>query len=305
MTQQTLEPVRPRLAPPTRRRRFSLERRHSMWGLIFVAPTFLMLLAFVLIPSVVALYLSLTRWFLVGDPVFIGIQNYLDLLNDNAFVNALAVTFLFAFGIAIPGAVISLALGLTLSVATRGRPFYQAVFYTPLVVPSVVAGIIWGVMFAGNGVINTMLGTSIPWLVSPQWAVVAVLMIMLWTNVGYYTILMFAGVEDISQEVLEAAATDGAGAFARLWHIILPLMRPVLLFVVVVATVEALTMFAQPYLLTQGGPDRATQTLALYIYQTAFSFGNVGKASAMAVILLLIAVAFAVAQFRLFRRNDD
>lgn len=276
-----------------------------MWGLIFVAPTFLMLLAFVLIPSVVALYLSLTRWFLVGDPVFIGIQNYLDLLNDNAFVNALAVTFLFAFGIAIPGAVISLALGLTLSVTTRGRPFYQAVFYTPLVVPSVVAGIIWGVMFAGNGVINTMLGTSIPWLVSPQWAVVAVLMIMLWTNVGYYTILMFAGVEDISQEVLEAAATDGAGAFARLWHIILPLMRPVLLFVVVVATVEALTMFAQPYLLTQGGPDRATQTLALYIYQTAFSFGNVGKASAMAVILLLIAVAFAVAQFRLFRRNDD
>lgn len=291
-------------ASSTPRRRTSLARRHSLWGLLFVAPTFLMLTVFVLVPSVIAIYLSFTNWHLVGAPVFVGLQNYADLLEDSAFFNALTVTFLVAFGIAIPGSVISLTLGLSLTAVSRGRALYQAIFYTPLVVPSVVAGIVWGVMYAGNGVINTLLGTSIPWLVSPQWALIAILLVMLWTSVGYYTILMFAGLQDISPEIIEAAATDGAGPFQRLRHIILPLMRPVLLFVIVVATIEALTMFAQPFLLTKGGPDRATETLALYIYQTAFSFSNIGKASALAVVLLVIATAFAVVQFRVFRRSD-
>ncbi|MCC6856143.1 MAG: sugar ABC transporter permease [Microbacteriaceae bacterium] len=290
---------------PARGRRQSLGRRHALAGFFFIAPTFILLLAFVIGPAVGAIYLSTTQWYLVGSPTFVGLKNYIDLLADSAFGQALVVTFQVAFGVAIPGAVLALILGLMLTRVRRGRSFYQTLVYTPLVVPSVVASIIWGGMYVGNGVINSLFGVHVSWLADPQVAVFAILMMMVWTNVGYYTILLYAGLEDIPGEVVEAASVDGANAVQRLRYIILPLLRPVLLFVIVVATVDALTLFVQPYLLTQGGPGRATQTLSLYIYQTAFSFGNVGRASAMAVVLLAIAMLFAFAQFRLLRSNDD
>lgn len=286
-------------------RRPSIRNRESRIGLAFVAPTFAMLTVFVLLPSVVAVWLSLTDWHLVGTPEVVGVANYLALVQDSAFGQALIVTFQVAVGVAIPGAIFALTLGLLLVGVNRGRGTYQTIFYLPLVIPSVVSSIIWGAMYAGNGVINTILGTEIRWLADPFWALVSILLLMVWTNVGYYTLLTFAGLQDLPQETLEAASVDGANAWQRLVYMILPLMRPVLLFVLVVATVEALTLFVQPYLLTQGGPGGATQTLSLYIYETGFTFGNVGKASAMAVVLLVIAIGFAVLQFRALRPAND
>lgn len=288
-----------------RERPASLPRREARAGIAFVAPTFLWLSVFVLVPSVAAIALSFTEWFLVGTPRFVGADNYFALLEDSTFGNALIVTFQVAVGVALPGSVLALGLALLMSSAARGRAAYQAILYLPLVIPSVVSSIIWGAMYLGQGVINTLLGTDIKWLADPGWALVSILMLMIWTNVGYYTILVFAGLQDIPGEILEAASMDGAGPLQRLVHIVVPLLRPVLLFVLVIATTEALTLFVQPYLLTQGGPGGATQTLSLYIYQVGFSFGNVGKASAMAVVLLVIAILFAVVQFRALRSSHD
>ncbi|PKQ36591.1 MAG: hypothetical protein CVT61_00555 [Actinobacteria bacterium HGW-Actinobacteria-11] len=291
--------------PHRRERPASLPRREARIGLAFVAPTFLWLTVFVLLPSVAAVALSFTEWFLVGSPKFIGLANYLALFEDSTFGQAVIVTFQVAAGVALPGSVLALVLALLMSNVVRGRAVYQAVFYLPLVIPSVVSSIIWGAMYLGQGVINTLLGTQIKWLADPVWALVSILMLMVWTNIGYYTILVFAGLQDIPAEILEAASMDGAGPLQRLVHIIVPLLRPVLLFVLVIATTEALTLFVQPYLLTQGGPGGATQTLSLYIYQVGFSFGNVGKASAMAVVLLAIAILFALVQFRILRSSHD
>jgi multiple sugar transport system permease protein len=130
-------------------------------------------------------------------------------------------------------------------------------------------------------------------------------MLMIWTNLGYYTVIMVAGVKDIPRECLEAASVDGAGAWRRFIYITLPLVRPVLLFVAVIAVTDALNLFVQPFLLTGGGPGDATRTLSELIYETAFQYGRAGKASAMAVVLLLLASVVALIQFRLLRRNVD
>lgn len=292
-------------APVARRRSRSITRQENRAGLYFITPAFAMIAVFVLIPSIGAIYLSTTDWFLVGTPKFVGIENYLDIFTDTAFGQSLIVTFVVALGVAIPGALVALVLALLLTRVGKKASIYQTIVYLPLVVPSVVSSIIWGAMYVGNGVINSLFNVDIRWLTHPVWAVVSVLLLMIWTNVGYYTIIVFAGLQDVPKEVIEAASMDGAGAFDRFRYILFPLIRPVLLFVSVIATTDALTLFVQPYLLTQGGPGGATQTLSLFIYQTAFAFGNVGRASAMAVVLLVIAIAFAVFQFRLLRSSDD
>jgi multiple sugar transport system permease protein len=128
---------------------------------------------------------------------------------------------------------------------------------------------------------------------------------MLWTNLGYYTVITLAGVRDIPREFYEAANLDGAGAIARFRWITIPLMRPILLFILMIATTDALTLFIQPYLLTQGGPGDATRTLSLLIYQVAFMYTDVGRASAIAVVLLVIALAISALQFYFFRHKQD
>jgi ABC-type sugar transport system permease subunit len=127
---------------------------------------------------------------------------------------------------------------------------------------------------------------------------------LVWTNLGYFTVIMLAGVRNIPHDYYEAARIDGAGAFRMAWYITLPLVRPVLLFVVVIATSNALTLFAQPYLLTQGGPADATRPLAELIYDTAFSYLNIGKATAMSFILLLLALLVVYVQFYVLRPKD-
>lgn len=292
-------------SPSPRRHQMSLERRHQRTGLLFITPAFMMILFFVLIPALGAIYLSTTEWFLVGTPTFVGLANYVGILTSSAFGQSLIITLVVAVGVALPGSLLALVLALLLTRVGKGISVYQTIVYLPLVVPSVVSSIVWGALYVGNGVINSILGVSIPWLTHPVLAVISILVLMIWTNSGYYAILVFAGLQDIPREVIEAASMDGASALQRFRYILFPLLRPVLLFVGVIATTDALTLFVQPYLLTQGGPGSATQTLSLLIYQTAFRFGDVGKASAMAVVLLVLAIGFAIAQFRALRSSDE
>jgi ABC-type sugar transport system permease subunit len=290
---------------PSRRRQSKQNKREARAGLAFVLPAFTMIALFVLLPSVGAILLSATKWYLVGKPSFVGMQNYNSILIDPAFRQALLVTFQVAIGVAIPGSLLALIFGLLLLRVGRGVSIYQTIFYLPLVIPSIVSSIIWGAMYVGNGVINSFFGDNIRWLANPTWALFAILILMVWTNVGYYTILVYAGLQDLPQEVLEASSVDGANYWQRFRYITFPLIRPILLFVIVIATTDALTLFVQPYLLTQGGPSGATQTLSLYIYKTAFAFTDIGKASAMAVVLLIVAISFAIIQFRVLRSSDD
>lgn len=273
-------------------------------GLLFVAPTLLLLLIFVIGPLLVAIYLSLTSWSLIGPPEFVGLTNFQGLWGNAQFINALVVTAKIAVMIAIPGTLLALVLA-TLIAEGRRTNVFVVLLYVPVIFPSVVSVFIWEAMYTGDGLLNTLLHTQLNWLTDQNLALWSLALLMLWTNLGYYTVITLAGVRDIPRDFYEAASLDGAGSVARFRWITMPLMRPILLFILMIATTDALTLFIQPYLLTHGGPGDATRTLSELIYEVAFMFTDVGRASAMAVVLLVLALIVSGIQFRFFRADKD
>ena len=285
-------------------RGLALARRRSLFGLLLVLPGVVPLLIFVIYPMGSALYLSFTNWQLFGTPQVQGAQNYAALGSDRQFRSALTVTLEFALGTALPSCALALGLALLFNARARFTGWYQPLLFLPAVLPTVVTSLIWGILYQGNGVINNVFGLDISWLTDQSWALPALILMTIWTNLGYYAVILLAGLREIPGDYYEAARIDGAGTAALILHIALPLVRPALLFVVVIATSNALTLFIQPYLLTQGGPGDATRTLSELIYDTAFSFLNIGKASAMSFVLLAISLAVAFFQFSVLDRGE-
>ena len=280
-----------------------LARRQALTGLLFVLPALISLAVFALYPMLRALLLSFTDWQLQGPPRYVGLANYRALLGDGQFLTCLVVTLKIALFTAIPSCVLALVLALLLDARVRFTAWYQPVYFLPAVLPSVVTTILFGILYQGRGVINTALGLDIGWLSDPNWALIGIALLVLWTNLGYFTIVLLAGIRDVPQEYYEAARLDGAGYLAMVRLITLPMISPALVFVLVVSVTGALTLFIQPFLLTQGGPGDATRTISELIYDTAFNFINIGKACAMSFVLLLIALLVAFAQFRLMSRE--
>jgi ABC-type sugar transport system permease subunit len=273
-------------------------------GLLFISPAFILLIIFFVIPLFGVIYLSFQEWYLIDTPTFVGIENYKTIYETPQFWTALGVTGKMSLFMTIPGALLAFFLAVMINEGKRTNYISTAILF-PLVFPSVVAVFIWEAMYKGDGIINTGLGVNINWLTSPKWALFSLVLMMLWTNIGYYTVIALAGVRDIPIELYEAASIDGAGFFRRIRFVTLPLMKPVLLFLVMIITSDALTLFIQPFLLTQGGPGDATRTLSQLIYQTAFMYTEIGKASAISVILLVIASALAALQFKYFNRGAN
>ncbi|HEX6478785.1 MAG TPA: sugar ABC transporter permease [Ktedonobacteraceae bacterium] len=278
--------------------------REAMVGLLFVLPAIIPLLIFVIYPMMSALYLSFTNWQLVGAPVMRGGGNYTALFGDGQFLQSLLVTLEISVGTALPLALLAFIVALLLDAHVRFTAWYQPLIFLPTILPTVVTAVVWGMLYQGNGIINVSLGLTIPWLTEARWALPALIFMLIWTNLGYFAVIMLAGVREIPRDYYEAARIDGANSFMTVWHITLPLVRPVLLFVIVIATSQALTLFAQPYLLTQGGPGDATRPLAELIYDTAFSYLNIGKASAMSFVLLVLSLIVVYVQFSLLRTKD-
>lgn len=296
---------RGRVAPiSSRRRKKSKVTGMGSSGIIFIAPTLFLLGVFFLLPLLAIIYLSLTQWSLVGSPDFVGLQNYEGIFHNPQFWTAMGVTGKISLLMAIPGALLAFVLAILINGARRTN-FFSTVILFPLVFPSVVSVFIWEAMFKGDGVLNSALGVHIDWISSTNWALPSLALMMLWTNLGYYTIIALAGVRDVPVELYDAANIDGAGYFKRIRWITLPLVRPILLFILMMATSDALTLFIQPFLLTQGGPGDATRTLSQLIYQTAFLYTDVGKASAIAVILLVAALIVAGFQFKFFSQEKE
>lgn len=287
-----------------RGKRYSKVTGMGSSGIMFVAPTLILLGIFFLLPLLAIIYLSLTQWSLVGSPDFVGMQNYQGIFSNPQFWSAVIVTGKISLFMAIPGALFAFILAILINGERRAN-FFSTIILFPLVFPSVVSVFIWEAMFKGDGVLNSALGVHINWISSTDWALPSLALMMLWTNLGYYTIIALAGVKDVPTELYDAASIDGAGYFKRIRWITLPLVRPILLFILMIATSDALTLFIQPFLLTQGGPGDATRTLSQLIYQTAFLYTDVGKASAIAVILLIAALIVAGFQFKFFSQEKE
>jgi len=272
-------------------------------GLLLVMPAVIFFAAFMLYPFLSAFWYSLTSWDLVGPPRFVGLRNYVRLLQDEDFWNAARVTAYYTFGLLVPMLPLSLLLAMLLDRRLRGRAFYQGVLFAPAVLAAVVVSMIWRVVYMPQGGLYLLFTapfglTNIPWLNDVHWAMPALIIVGIWKNVGYYMVIFLAGLQGISPTFYEAARVDGASTWQQFRRITLPLLRPIMLFVAVVSMTKAFQGFTAAYTLTGGGPADATKVLPLLVYENAFSFNKMGYASAIAVIMFVVLLALTLIQFR-------
>ncbi len=271
-------------------------------GLFFLFPALVMLFLFFLITLLGVVYLSFQEWYLIGSPTFVGFDNYFYISTNAQFWSAIRVTGKISIFIALPGALLAFTLALMINAGKRTN-YVSTILLFPLVFPSVVAVFIWEAMYRGDGILNSALGKDVNWMTNPSWALISLALMMIWTNLGYYTVIALAGVRNVPAELYDAASIDGANFLEKVRFVTMPLVKPILLFILMISTSDAITLFIQPYLLTQGGPGDSTRTLSQLIYQTAFQYTEIGRASAQSVTLLILAGIVSAIQFRLFRQD--
>lgn len=278
-------------------------------GLIWTAPWWAGFLIFLALPMGFSLYISFCEYPILQPPVFIGAQNYATLSTDPTFWLVLKNTLKFA-ALSIPAmTVLAILLAALLNQPVRGQAFFRACLFVPTVVPLVAAGIVWmWVLNPQFGVINDALrsiGIAAPpvWLEDPRWALTSLVLVSLWF-VGSPMVIYLAGLQDIPRDLYEAAHIDGASVARRFWHITLPGLSPIILFNVIVGIINALQVFALPYVIwrTRPGPERAGYFYTSYLYDNAFRYLKMGYASSMAWIQLLLVLGLTGLVFWLSRR---
>ncbi|HLH72263.1 MAG TPA: sugar ABC transporter permease [Chloroflexota bacterium] len=281
------------------------DRRRAIAGYLWISPWLLGFVIFYLGPTLASLYLSFTDYNVVSPPVWIGVSNYVyAFTKDPQFWNSLVKSFTYALEYVPAGVVISLGLALLLTVRFWGTAFYRTIFFLPGLTPVVAAVLIWQWIFDPQvGPVDYVLnavGINGPgWLGSTKWALLALVIIVLWSSVGANRMVVFiASLEGVPQELYDAAKVDGAGRFARFWHVTVPMISPATYFNLVLATIAALQVFEVAFLTTNGGPDYATWFYMLQLYQEAFVNFDMGYASALAWIFVSIVVGLTYLQVR-------
>lgn len=284
--------------------------RRALAGYCFVSPALLFLLVFALLPFLFTIWVSLHDWNML-TPVrtmpWVGLENFRYLLfDDPLFRETLRNTVYYAvFNVAI-SVVLALIIALLLNGPIKFRAIWRTIFFLPYITIPVAMAIVWRSMLNSRyGMVNGMLDRlglpEQPFLDSLTQALPTLVMIAVWYALGYYMIIFLAGLQSIPYDLYEAARLDGANTWRIFWTITLPLLKPTLLFVIVINTITSLQVFDLPFILTGGGPVNSTNTMVLYMYDTAFKFLRMGRATAMSVFLFLIIFAITLVQLRLLR----
>jgi ABC-type sugar transport system permease subunit len=292
-----------------RRMRLSLASKQAAFGVAIILPTLAILAIFRFLPMVQAFYLSLTQYDLVHPPKFIGLANFVSLLQDPLFLKSARVSLTYVLFSVVPVLPLSLGLAVLFNRSLFIRNVLRSAIFMPVVMPAVVMAVVWTFMYQQDGVINTILGwldiDPIPWLRSSATSLWAVILIGIWRATPYYMVIFLAGLQAIPADYYDAAEIDGAGTWASFWHITLPLLKPTTLLVIVMNVIVAMKVFAVPMIMTGGGPADSTRVLPLFIYQTAFEFFDMGRAAAMSVFLFVGVMLFSFIQVRMFTRGDE
>ncbi len=288
----------------------ALMRRRMVWAYIFLAFPLIWLTVFSLGPILFSGWVSLHRWDMltpVSEMPWRGLENYEFIFTrDNVFPKALGNTFLFTIGGVSVNVLLGLGFALLLNNRIRGRTLWRVLYFLPVVTAPLALGVMFAVMFNRNyGLINNILVMlGLPrqgFLNDPNQAMLVLIAIAVYQYVGYYIVIYLAGLQDIPQDYYDAAKVDGASAWQEFRFITLPLLRPVTLFIVVTNTIGALQVFDLVFATTGGAPANSTMTVVLYMYNTAFKFSRMGRASAMAFVLFAIILFITFVQLRLFR----
>ena len=285
-----------------------IEKKKALWGWIFVIPAFFLFLLFSLYPMGNAFYNTFynVRLLSLRRPAFVGFQNYISVLSSYSFYNSMRATIIFTMMAFVPLTVFSLLFGLIITTRIYGRRLLQLLIYAPAVFSSVVASLIWMLLFDPRGLANATVnfilstpGVDHHWLIDTTMLQISTAAIYVWKYVGYFSIIFVTGIAKIPQSTLEAAVIDGANALQTIRRIIMPLLRPTTVMVSIVAMLSCLRSFSTQYLFTQrGAPMEPINVVTLNIYNTAIRDLNISRACVMSVILFLIMMTLTIARLR-------
>ena len=276
--------------------------RRNVVSYIFIAPFVLGFLFWFLIPALASLWMVFQKWNMIDPPEFIGLGNFGKLLTDKLFWQALKVTTVYS-AIAVPlGMVLAFLLAMLMNSKVRGITVFRTIFYIPSIVPAVSNAVLWAwILNSDFGLLNALLRVfgvrRILWLQDPDWALPALVLMSLW-GLGGGMVIYLAGLQGIPNEFYEAAEIDGAGGWAKLWHVTLPLMSPVIFFNLIMSIIGTFQIFTAGYLVTNGGPQNATLFYVLYLWRNAFLYLNMGYAAALAWVLFAIIIGLTALVFR-------
>ncbi|HAI52981.1 MAG TPA: ABC transporter [Firmicutes bacterium] len=283
------------------------KKRRDFTPFLFILPFMAFFLVFIVIPLIHGLLLSLQEWSLLSDPVFVGLDNYIELLDVRRFRAAVQNTFMFAVQSVPLLLVVPLVLALFLNKTFVGQKLAQNAIISPFLIPSSSVLLLWIWMLdSQTGMINQIFkAVGLPgqaWLSRQGSAMGVIVFVTLWWTAGYNIILFLSSLQDLPQDLYEAAAVDGASGWAQFWHITLPLLRNRMLFITTLQRIASFKLFDQVYILTGGGPAGSTRTLAFYLYETGFRDFMFGRAAAVSWYMFIMIAIFGLLQAKLLTR---
>ena len=304
---------------PKKEKKYSIEQKQARWGFAFTLPCLVFFAVFSFYPIINAIITSLTnRQAIARTSQFVGLKNYIYLFTQSnggfSLLNSIRATVIFTFGTFVPMVVLSLIIAVLLMQlrSPKQKGFFQISYYMPAVLSSVVAASIWMIMFDPRGLVNQISnavlftsGTDYRWLTSNSMLQVSTMIVYFWKYIGYFVILFITGLAAIPPSIYEAATVDGSSKWHTFWHITLPLLKPTVVLVSIMAMLQCLKTFSTQYMFVQNGAARQPiDVITMNIYFTGIRNGQLGRASAMSIILFVIMLLFTYLQFKVSKTDD-
>lgn len=280
-----------------------IQARRNFWGYLFILPNFLGFLVFMLVPILMSLYFSFTNYDVISTIEFVGLENYINLFQDEQFIIAILNTLWFTVLTVPIGVILSLLLAVLLNRQIRGISIFRTLVFIPVITSMVAVSLVWSMLYEENGgLLNTLLGylhlPSVAWLTSTEMAMISIAIMSIWKGLGYNMTIFLAGLQGVPRDLYEAATIDGANAFQKFRKITVPMIGPTTYFVTLMALIGSLQVFDQVNIMTGGGPVNATRTIAFHLYQYGFQFYKMGYACAAAYVLFILVFIVSLIQNR-------
>ena len=278
-------------------------------GLYFVLPTLIIYGIFLIYPMITAFHYSFFKWNLLSEKKYVGLSNFAKMINDKRFWNSYVTTFHFTLISIVLIIILSFILALILEKSFKFKNVFQSAIFIPVILTMVSIAVVWQFMFQSTGILSNLFidlfGTKVKWLTSTKIAPYSMILVNVWKMTGYYMIIFIAGLLNVPNTFYEAARVDGANYFERLIYITLPQMKNTFILVFVSGVIFSFAAFPQQYVMTEGGPGRSTEVLALLIYKQAFEFTKFGYSSSISVAFFASLLLFSIIQLRLFKSESN
>ena len=278
-------------------------------GLYFVLPTLIIYGIFLIYPMITAFHYSFFKWNLLSEKKYVGLSNFAKMINDKRFWNSYITTFHFTLISIVLIIILSFILALILEKSFKFKNVFQSAIFIPVILTMVSIAVVWQFMFQSTGILSNLFidlfGTKVKWLTSTKIAPYSMILVNVWKMTGYYMIIFIAGLLNVPNSFYEAARVDGANYFERLIYITLPQMKNTFILVFVSGVIFSFAAFPQQYVMTEGGPGRSTEVLALLIYKQAFEFTKFGYSSSISVAFFASLLLFSIIQLRLFKSESN